>query len=253
MIDYNLRFLVFHFKIKYHILGESMFGVFSVLLSTINFYFLVKLLSNKPSHQKELDDFQSHVERLMVEFNRITTRNIELLDSRIEELDHKIRLSQKTESHLKELFEDAQKRDFLPMGFLSETTENISTDISTIEDQNTINTTENREFLIDNPIPSFSEILSIESKNHKTSKPEIADTIEESPTIETENPKKTISDQSDTLFEGVPIKKIKKHSKKNTQQQLMDHIQQNKSKDELLELGFNINEINLAMLCSEKI
>ena len=55
------------------------------------------------------------------------------------------------------------------------------------------------------------------------------------------------------MFEGIPIEKIKKHRKNSRanlekEQQLIQYIKHNKSKDELLELGFTSNEINIAML-----
>ncbi len=198
--------------------------VFCIFLSAINFYFLVKILSEKP-YQKDIQDFQTQTERLMVEFNRITTRNIDLLDSRIEELNHKIRQSQKTEALLKELFEEAQK------------IEHLSSIKPSLVSTNTT----------DNTIDTIDDKFSLVSAN--TSNDNIADNIVE--VEKSENQRSWADGQlSDSLFEGVSVNKIKKHRKKvkNSQELLKKYIQENKTKEELLEMGYNINEINLVSL-----
>ena len=56
------------------------------------------------------------------------------------------------------------------------------------------------------------------------------------------------------LFEGIEVEKIKKHhkSKMSTQKKqelLMRYIEESRSKEELLDLGFSPTEINLAFIC----
>ncbi|MGL5956612.1 MAG: hypothetical protein ACRC0X_08480 [Brevinema sp.] len=193
------------------------FAVFSIFLSTINFYFLFKNISRKPFHQ-DLAEFQSYTERMIVEFNRITTRNVELLDSRIEELNRKIRLSQKVDLLLKERFEEAQKIEYLKVLQLDKVHEEYSV-------------SENDQILIED----------LENSNNNNS-----------PLEQLESPNNSEDSLENSLFEGIPVAKIKKHHHTTVQKKqelLKDSIKENKSKEELLELGFTINEINLAQIC----
>ncbi|MGL4676218.1 MAG: hypothetical protein ACRCWI_00945 [Brevinema sp.] len=197
----------------------ELLAIFSIFLSTINFYFLFKNIARKP-FQQDLTEFQSYTERMIVEFNRITTRNIELLDSRIEELNRNIRLSQKVDLLLKERFEEAQKIEYLKVLNLDKV----------YEEQNTIKHPK-IDILIED---------SIESSENTSQDYDLLEQLEPPKEIE------------DSLFEGIPITKIKKHHKNLTRKKrdlLKEGIKDNKSKEELLDLGFTINEINLAQIC----
>ena len=269
-----MLFLAFCTKMKYrNYRGDFMewLVVLCLILSTINFYFLIKNLSKK-SFDSDLIEFRTYTETLITEFNRITTRNVELLDSRIEDLNHKIRLSQKIDLLLKERFEEAAKIEYLkPLQmeqiYSSQTAKNpppaqqneidhIITDDLTIEDvildnlQYTIPTSEENPEIDDynntHNLDILTEILS------EISEEDSIDIVIETPE---EIPKKSPSEySSNLLFEGIPVEKIKKHKKNSRvnlekENQLIQYIKQNKNKDELLELGFTSNEINIAMLC----
>lgn len=226
--------------------------VLCLMLSTINLYFLIKNMGKK-SFDSELIEFRTYTETLITEFNRITTRNVELLDSRIEELNHKVRLSQKVDLLLKERFEEASKIEYLkPLQmeqvYFSQTTvsspfdqqrdteqaqsiDQIITDDLTIED-----------IILDN----IQHIIPISEEDYSVDNI-VIETPVEAP----------IEYAPNLLFEGIPIEKIKKHKKNSRvnsrvnvekENQLIQYIKQNKNKDELLELGFTSNEINIAML-----
>lgn len=218
--------------------------IFSIFFSTLNFYFLFKKLSQKP-FQQELEEFRSYSERIIVEFNRITTRNVELLDSRIAELDHKIRLSQKIDKHLSERFEEASKLEYLSNFIDSQKTTSIKEEEHPINNNTPIQDINNVETIDDSlgiDITVGDDIEMLEERQN--------DIVEDFSELN----KRVVESSSESgLFEGIPIQKIKKHQKKtslkNKQELLKSHIEQNKTKEELLALGFNNNEINLAMLC----
>ncbi len=236
--------------------------VLCLILSTINFYFLTQNMIKK-SFDSELQEFRSYTESLITEFNRITTRNVELLDSRIEDLNHKIRLSQKIDHLLKERFEEANKIEYLKplqmdkvhsLQTLSSDPVDTHTKIlsidHTITDDMTI-----EHIILDNIQQNISTPIDEESTNSTNNDQEISTEPTINPiALEPSNPDEISTNfATNLLFEGIPIEKIKKHRKNSRanlekEQQLIQYIKHNKSKDELLELGFTSNEINIAML-----
>lgn len=236
--------------------------VLCLILSTINFYFLTQNMIKK-SFDSELQEFRSYTESLITEFNRITTRNVELLDSRIEDLNHKIRLSQKIDHLLKERFEEANKIEYLKplqmdkvhsLQTLSsdpvDTHKKILSIDHTITDDMTI-----EHIILDNIQQNISTPIDEESTNSTNNDQEISTEPTINPiALEPSNPDEISTNfATNLLFEGIPIEKIKKHRKNSRanlekEQQLIQYIKHNKSKDELLELGFTSNEINIAML-----
>jgi len=195
--------------------------IISLVLSVLNFYFISK---KKIDHEQDLKKFQSHTESIMVEFNRITTRNISLLDDKIEELNHKIRLGQKVDLLLKERFEEAHQIDYLSVLQLDKIDNKpISNDFNPKKEDTIKQCDPIKELIID----------SIKDLNQQ-------DNI-------------TLSTDKE-LFDNIPINKLKKYQSSQIQNQkkysLLHHISKNKSKEELLELGFSLNEINLSLLSS---
>ena len=250
--------------------------VLCLILSTINFYFLIKNMTKK-SFDSELIEFRTYTETLITEFNRITTRNVDLLDSRIEDLNHKIRLSQKIDLLLKERFEEASKIEYLkPLQmeqvYSSPITESSPIDQQEIKLAHSVDHTITDDLTIEHiildhlqdTIPTAEETLDIDSYNLEIltetllelSEDILSEISEEDYIVDDiiiETPKES-ENSSDLLFEGIPIEKIKKHKKNSRvtiekENQLIQYIKQNKNKDELLELGFTSNEINIAMLC----
>lgn len=184
----------------------------SFCMSFLALVWAYKTKTKKP-HQAELEEFRSQTERLIVEFNRVASRNLSMLDDRIEELERKIRLSHKVEAVLKERFEEADKYELLQPFRL-----NTSGDEKTAE-----------------PHPKeafgYNDFFDDEA-------PEINNT------------------EIPEVFEGISIKSLKNYQVSRTsdadkQKQLIDHIRQHKNKEELLELGFSINEINLALMAAQ--
>ncbi|MGL4388869.1 MAG: hypothetical protein ACRCTJ_05705 [Brevinema sp.] len=223
-------------------------------ISIINLYFWIKQRQNKPfSH--EITAFKSETQTVMVEFNRITTRNISLLDEKLEELDHKIRISQKIDALLKERIEEFDKISHWKE---IETRPIIQTLID-----------ENHSAILKEPKKSKKKILVSDisqqiaheqtnqiqaTKEHLTkNKSTIKDLQKIINKVNTSlstnhNIIKSVTVES-TLFEGVPIQKIKKHQSTHKKHELLlQHLQENKSKEELLALGFSNNEINLAKM-----
>ena len=233
--------------------------VLCLILSTINFYFLIKNMTKK-SFDSELIEFRTYTETLITEFNRITTRNVDLLDSRIEDLNHKIRLSQKVDLLLKERFEEASKIEYLKPLQMEQVYSSQNSESSPIEAQAidyTVADDLTIEHIISNNISTTEENLEINSYNSDI----LTEISEEIPTeilseiSEEENSiEASIEYSPNLLFEGIPVEKIKKHKKNSRinlkkEQLLIQYIKQNKNKEELLELGFTSNEINIAMLC----
>lgn len=254
--------------------------VLCLVISTLNLYFFFKKSMQK-SFEQELNEFRTYTETLITEFNRVTTRNVSLLDERIDELDHKIRLSQKVDLLLKERFEEAHKIEFLKPLKLNE----LDKEKQEISEQNTVttqkeqllktpysiekieiseeqqkenNTEKNREKTPRKTIQKLIDIISfteekieiLEEQQEKQQKEKIVKKEENS---KNNHIQKTINIEEPLLFEGLPIEKIKKHqSRLNThkkQKLLLQYLQENKTKEELLNLGFNSNEINIAILC----
>ena len=252
--------------------------VLCLILSTINFYFLIKNMTKK-SFDSELIEFRTYTETLITEFNRITTRNVDLLDSRIEELNHKIRLSQKVDLLLKERFEEASKIEYLKPLQMEQVYSSPITESSPLDQQetelahsidHTITDDLTIEYIIlgnlQDTIPTAEETPDIDAYNLEIlteisedilSEISEEDYIVDDIVIETpvESPKESSLEYSpNLLFEGIPVEKIKKYKKNSRvnlekENQLIQYIKQNKNKDELLELGFTSNEINIAMLC----
>lgn len=184
----------------------------SFCMSFLALVWAYKTKTNKP-HQAELEEFRSQTERLIVEFNRVASRNLSMLDDRIEELERKIRLSHKVEAVLKERFEEADKYELL-QPFRLNTSDNKKTEEP-----------HPREAFAYN---DFFEDEALEINNTRI--PEV--------------------------FEGISVKSLKNYqasqiSHIDKQEQLIDHIRQHKNKEELLELGFSINEINLALMAAQ--
>ena len=244
--------------------------VLCLILSTINFYFLMKNMTKK-SFDSELTEFRTYTETLITEFNRITTRNVELLDSRIEALDHKIRLSQKVDLLLKERFEEASKIEYLkPLQMEQVYSSQVVPQTSPLEPEqsHSIDHTITDDLTIENivldnlqdTIPTAEETPDIDTYNleilTEISKDILSEISEEDYIVDDiviETPVES-EYSPNLLFEGIPIEKIKKHKKNSRvniekENQLIQYIKQNKNKDELLELGFTSNEINIAMLC----
>ena len=246
--------------------------VLCLILSTINFYFLMKNMTKK-SFDSELTEFRTYTETLITEFNRITTRNVELLDSRIEALDHKIRLSQKVDLLLKERFEEASKIEYLkPLQMEQVYSSQVVPQTSPLEPEqsHSIDHTITDDLTIENivldnlqdTIPTAEETPDIDTYNleilTEISKDILSEISEEDYIVDDiviETPvESTFEYSSNLLFEGIPVEKIKKHKKNSRvnlekENLLIQYIKQNKNKDELLELGFTSNEINIAMLC----
>ena len=252
--------------------------VLCLILSTINFYFLMKNMTKK-SFDSELTEFRTYTETLITEFNRITTRNVELLDSRIEALDHKIRLSQKVDLLLKERFEEASKIEYLKALQMEQVYSSQVPQNSPPEQQDKVEQIQSIDHMITDDltienivlnnlqdfIPTSEENPEIDSSNldilAEISKEILTELSEGS--FEENYAEDIIIDapieapvkySSNLLFEGIPVEKIKKHKKNSRvrvekENLLIQYIKQNKNKDELLELGFTSNEINIAMLC----
>ncbi|SFB69081.1 hypothetical protein SAMN02745150_00239 [Brevinema andersonii] len=165
------------------------------------------------THQTELEEFRSQTERLIVEFNRVASRNLSMLDDRIEELERKIRLSHKVEAVLKERFEEADKYKLLqPLR---------------------LNASSDEETPPHHPKEAFgyNDFFADEA-------PEINNT------------------EISEVFEGISVRSLKnyqagRNSDTDKQKQLIGYIRQHKNKEELLELGFSINEINLALMATQ--
>lgn len=189
----------------------NFFAGVSFCMSFLALVWAYKIKTKKP-YQAELEEFRSQTERLIVEFNRVASRNLSMLDDRIEELERKIRLSHKVEAVLKERFEEADKYELL-QPFRLNTPDHEKTDA---------------------PHPKeafgYNDFFGDEAPEiNKTEIPEV--------------------------FEGISIKSLKNYQARQTphsnkQKQLIDHIRQHKNKEELLELGFSINEINLALMAA---
>ena len=110
--------------------------ILCLALSSLNLYLFFKKSVQKP-FAKESEEFRIYTETLITEFNRIATRNISLLDERLEELDHKIRLSQKVDLLLKDRFEEAHKIEYLAPLKLNEVhTENLLNNTNQSLDEN---------------------------------------------------------------------------------------------------------------------
>ena len=243
--------------------------VLCLILSTINFYFLITNMTKK-SFDSELIEFRTYTETLITEFNRITTRNVDLLDSRIEDLNHKIRLSQKVDLLLKERFEEASKIEYLKPLQMEQVYSSPMTDSSPIDQQeielaHSIDHTITDDLTIEhiildnlqNTIPTAEEDPDIDLEILTELSEDILSEISEEDYIVDDIVIETPVESEyspNLLFEGIPIEKIKKHKKNSRvniekENQLIQYIKQNKNKDELLELGFTSNEINIAMLC----
>ncbi len=94
---------------------------------------------------------------------------------------------------------------------------------------------------------SVSEVSSIENKKIKKTE---EGKEKSSKKIKSSKPeKKEIN--SDLLFEGVPVAKIKKQEKK-PKDMLLEYIKKDMPKEELLDMGFSINEINIASILCEQ-
>lgn len=240
--------------------------VLSLTMSSLNIYFFFKNQSKK-SYSQDLEEFRSYTESLITEFNRITTRNVDLLDSRIEELDHKIRLSQKIDLLLKERFEEAHKIEYLKILHLDQIYEVTKKNVPAQGDPYTSpiykgilpNITESSDSLKE----KREESLPLESQNM------IFTDAKKDPTTDTHSEKSSeelhdkllsqtleiplLEESSETdFFEGVSVTKIKKYKKLSSQKKqelLFQYISEEKNKEELLEQGFTSNEINIALLC----
>ena len=117
--------------------------ILCLALSSLNLYLFFKKSVQKP-FAKESEEFRIYTETLITEFNRIATRNISLLDERLEELDHKIRLSQKVDLLLKDRFEEAHKIEYLAPLKLNEVhTENLLNNTNQSLDENSEPISEN--------------------------------------------------------------------------------------------------------------
>ncbi|MGL4394380.1 MAG: hypothetical protein ACRCS8_04060 [Brevinema sp.] len=219
-------------------------------ISIINLYFLLKQRRTKPFDQ-DVSAFKIETEKVMVEFNRITTRNISILDDKIEELDHKIRIAQKIDSTLKERLEEFDKINYLKDApeeaeqkqkrqkkktLLAEISEQIAK-----KEHSLVVDTEAVEDVFERSVSPKDQIVIVEEKVLEASVEDVIIASEPDPAKE---------DSADSvLFEGVPVQKIKKHQSTQKQHEtLLQYLKEEKTREELLSLGFSNNEINLATM-----
>ncbi|MGL4563285.1 MAG: hypothetical protein ACRCVW_05465 [Brevinema sp.] len=197
------------------------------IISLINLYFLVKQRKQKP-YDHEIKEFQKQTETIMVEFNRITIRNISMLDEKLEELDHKIRLAQKIDIVLKERLEEVNQISYLS-----------SLNLNKLEEKNS------------DSIDHKNENKKMRIKKKKLSESKNPNEIE----LKEDNKNNTdIVIKNNELFEGIPIEKIKKQTpihllpthKKHAL--LIQYLNEKKTKEELIGIGFSNNEINIATM-----
>lgn len=80
----------------------------SMVLSCLNIYIFVKWHRFPKSSQKE---FEKHAEKLIVEFNRVCTRNISILEESLSELHRKIQIANKIKNSLPEDLDIVIKSD----------------------------------------------------------------------------------------------------------------------------------------------
>ncbi|MGL4367084.1 MAG: hypothetical protein ACRCTQ_02210 [Brevinemataceae bacterium] len=211
--------------------------IFAAVILTISILHLYVILKRSPSGRtdNDLKEFQIQAEALMTEFNRIAARNISILDERLEELDHKIRISQKMDHVLKERLEEMYKTTF----FKSISEPNNLDEIKEASKQQSKTSKQTKRSL---KTSSTEKTLPIETDLVESILPELP-------------PRQEV--QQEILFEGIPVEKLKKTSYRGVTAQikykaLLNYISEKKSKEELLELGFSINEINLAVLTNLK-
>ncbi|MGL4560942.1 MAG: hypothetical protein ACRCV0_01465 [Brevinema sp.] len=201
------------------------------IISLINLYFLVKQRKQKP-YNHEIKEFQTQTESIMVEFNRITIRNISMLDEKLEELDHKIRLAQKIDIVLKERLEEMNQISYFS-----------SLNLNKLEEKNS------------DSLDHKNAHKKTKIKKNKLSESKNPDEIEVKEEIKKDNKNNSdIMIKNNELFEGIPIEKIKKQTpihllpthKKHAL--LIQYLNEKKTKEELIEIGFSNNEINIATM-----
>ncbi len=183
----------------------------STVLSAFNFWFLFKKMSERP-FEKNIEEFNRTTESIMVEFNRVAARNIEMLDYRLEELDKKIRLSQKTEARLETLLEEIAKSKVLSQK-IKKSAEKAKT-------------------------PPQDDIIQILPPLTKSAGSTPDDNKAKTKKPAKSKEKEKNKDKKDKKEEGLLFR----------QDILSEHIKKGLSKDELLDMGFASSEINLAAL-----
>ena len=176
--------------------------ILCLALSSLNLYLFFKKSVQKP-FAKESEEFRIYTETLITEFNRIATRNISLLDERLEELDHKIRLSQKVDLLLKDRFEEAHKIEYLAPLKLNEVhTENLLNNTNQSLDENSEPISENIPNNTNQSLDENSEPISENIPNDTTqSLDENSEPISENLPNDTNQ---SLNENSEPISENIP-------------------------------------------------
>ena len=176
--------------------------ILCLALSSLNLYLFFKKSVQKP-FAKESEEFRIYTETLITEFNRIATRNISLLDERLEELDHKIRLSQKVDLLLKDRFEEAHKIEYLAPLKLNEVhTENLLNNTNQSLDENNEPISENIPNNTNQSLDENSEPISENIPNDTTqSLDENSEPISENLPNDTNQ---SLNENSEPISENIP-------------------------------------------------
>ncbi|MGL5721164.1 MAG: hypothetical protein ACRCY4_02020, partial [Brevinema sp.] len=167
--------------------------------------------------ETDLSEFRAETERLIAEFNRVTERNLSMMDDRLEALERQTRSARKAEEDLIELQEQHKALGIIPREELSK--------------------------------PKKAKMQPKEEESREISPtPPIQ---EKSP--EENNPPMEASPETPPLFDGFPVQRLRSYGERRNSQvrsheQLLQYLRENKSKDELIDMGFSSNEINLAIL-----
>ncbi|MGL5721115.1 MAG: hypothetical protein ACRCY4_01755 [Brevinema sp.] len=191
--------------------------IISLFISIVTLVIVLKERTRRP-FEADLADFRAETERLIAEFNRVAERNISMMDDRIEALERQTRIARKIEDDLSVQLEQHKLAGILP------------TDLE---------------------------------KPSRKKKPKEEVLMEQSPVVEpleeiaatspqTEPPEPS-APETPPLFDGFPVQRLRSYGEKRTSavkshEQLLQYLKENKTKDELIDMGFSSNEINLAIL-----
>lgn len=190
----------------------SLISIFSLLISASSLIIILKERSRRP-YAADLEEFRLETERLIAEFNRVAERDTGILDDRLSLLQQEIRSARNTESALRQLIEETRRDNILAKGSFLDSEDGDS-------DADEIDSTPH-------PKEAFGYAK--------------------------ESPPAPEEPFQNALFDGFSVERIKSYAKhrnspKKKHELLLQHLKENKNRDELLEMGFSPNEINLALL-----
>ncbi|MGL5254094.1 MAG: hypothetical protein ACRC9L_03665 [Brevinema sp.] len=192
----------------------------SLFISIIALAVVLRERTRKP-FESDLIEFRAETERLIAEFNRVSERNISMMDDRLEALERQIRIARKLEEELLLREEKDKVTSILPVELKKPERKKKSKKTVEPEAQAEISS---------EPLPEKSLKVAPEELQPVDAALEIP-----------------------PLFDGFPVQRLRSYGEKRantikSHEQLLLFLKENKTKEELIDMGFSSNEINLAIL-----